>query len=149
MSVKKRGIWSEAGYMNNPKRIYALSNKRIPVLIKGKRWDISFPTLFFPVIAFICHPVLIFKSARARDYPACFATFPQRNINFIQQLWALSCSYLVIHWVNVSYCQRIHITTCITIHSGPIAGSLRCCYVGLLTWKCCAIVHWHFHFAPL
>lgn len=51
--------------------------------------------------------------------------------------------------MNVCHCQRIHITTCISIRAGPITGSLGWFYAGLLTWKQGAFVHWHFHFGPL
>lgn len=42
-------------------------------------------------------------------------------------------SFPPIHWVRVCCCQRIHITTCIFIHSGPITDALGCCYAGLLS----------------
>lgn len=51
--------------------------------------------------------------------------------------------------MNVCYCQRIHIATCITTRPGPITDSLGWFYAGLLTWKRGAFVHWHFHFGPL
>lgn len=80
-------------------------------------------------------------------------TFPSKKYQFLNlfycsfECFPLSC--LVIHWVNVCPCQRIHITTYISVCPGPITSSLGWFYAGLLTWKHSAFVHWHFHFEVL
>lgn len=83
------------------------------------------------------------KAARFSDGSASSANFPQRNISFIESSHPL---HLALRWVSVSQRQRIHIITSLTIDPGPITRSLRCCYVGLLTFF---FFYWHFHFALL
>lgn len=92
-------------------------------------------------------PIVHFLGCHVWNYPAYLSLGTISISQF--SLTPLRLYYLVIHWVTVGYCQRIHIIACISVCLGAIATSLGGFYMGILTLNHCAFVQWYFNFRPL